>query len=116
MDTRIRSITVGIPVTDIGEATKWYRELFGAREELDPTPKIKEFELLADFWLQLVEADPERTFHPVVRIGVEDLQREHERLANRGIQTKPIEVVPGLIQYFDFEDPYGNSLSFYELL
>ncbi len=112
----IRSVTVGIAVSDLAEAIEWYRNLLGPREELDPVPKIKEFELIKDFWLQIVEVEPDREFPPIIRIGVDDLDHEYDRMFRLAIELEPIEEVPDLIRYFSFQDPYGNRLSCYQLL
>ncbi|MFQ5950547.1 MAG: VOC family protein [Candidatus Geothermarchaeales archaeon] len=116
MDGTIQSLTVGISVSDLAEVTECYRNLLGPRRELDPVPKIREFKLIEDFWLQLVEVKRGSKFSPVIRIGVDDLDRQHDRLSNLGIELGRIEEVPDLIRYFSLEDPYGNRLSYYELL
>ncbi len=114
VETRIRTITLGIPVHNLAEAIDWYRSLLGPREELDPYPGIKEFELLENFWLQLLETKDQGIF-PILRFGVDDADREHRRLSNLGIEVEPIQDEPTLLRYFGFRDPWGNRLYVYQL-
>ena len=36
--TRIKSFTVGLPVTELKRAVEWYRQLLGEVEEVNPAP------------------------------------------------------------------------------
>lgn len=50
------------------------------------------------------------------RIGVEDIERERDRLLRLGVPVQEIERVESVIAFCDFVDPYGNSLSLYQVL
>lgn len=53
MDETITSVTVGIPVPGLSEATEWYGRFLGPRPGITPAPGIREFETVPRFWLQL---------------------------------------------------------------
>ncbi len=36
----MKSVTIGIPVTNMDNATKWYRSLLGKVEEMNPAPGV----------------------------------------------------------------------------
>ena len=36
--TKVKTFTVGLPVTDLNSAIKWYRRLLGEIEEINPAP------------------------------------------------------------------------------
>jgi len=112
----IESVTVGLPVGDLEEASGWYGRAFDLAEpDLRPVEGVVEFQL-GPIWLQLGVASTERTgAEVVVRVGVADAAAEHARLRRLGIAAGPVERVPGAVDYFDFRDPYGNVLSFYSL-
>lgn len=52
----------------------------------------------------------------VTRFGVENVRKEHKRLASLGADVGVLEGVDDVLGYFDFVDPDGNLLSFYSLL
>lgn len=112
----ISSLTVGLPVADLREATEWYRAVFGSRPVLDPAPGVREFEVVPHTWLQLLASEQEVRSAFVVRIGVGDIEAEYERVRELGIDPSPIHTVSGVVRYFDFHDPYGNRLSFYQVI
>jgi hypothetical protein len=40
--TRVKTFTVGLPVTDLASAVEWYRRLLGEVEEVNPAPGVWE--------------------------------------------------------------------------
>jgi len=44
--TRIKSFTVGLPVTELKRAVEWYRQLLGEVEEVNPAPGVWEFQIV----------------------------------------------------------------------
>lgn len=116
MDDRIASMTVGLPVLELREATEWYRRLLGSRPEINPAPGVREFEIVPQFWLQLFVSQQVGESACVVRFGVSNIEAEHERIRELGAEPSPIETVPGVVRYFDFRDPYGNRLSCYQVV
>ncbi|MFK7815695.1 MAG: VOC family protein, partial [Gammaproteobacteria bacterium] len=55
--SEIKTVTIGLPVTDIVSATTWYRQLLGSVEEINPAPGVWEFCLTPTSWLQLFEVE-----------------------------------------------------------
>ena len=51
-----------------------------------------------------------------LQIEVRDLSRERERLRSTGIETTEINTVPGVISYFDLNDPDGNGMRWFQVL
>lgn len=114
MNTTISSLTVGIPVPDLPLAVAWYRRLLGPAEEIEPVPGV--CLVLPGVWLQLFEHGKSPPNPSIVRFETEDLQARREQALGLGVTVGEIESVPGAVRYFDFGDPFGNPLSFYELL
>src|SRR5882762_1082939 len=55
--TKIKSFTVGLPVTELKRAVEWYRQLLGEVEEVNPAPGVWEFQIVPSGWLQLFESE-----------------------------------------------------------
>jgi predicted enzyme related to lactoylglutathione lyase len=110
----VSSVTVGLPVGDLGRAVRWYQEVFGLGEpDLAPADGVLEFQV-GPVWLQLSAASPAPSATgTVTRFGVPDAGAERIRLARLGVAVGPLEHVPGAVDYFDFTDPDGNRLSLY---
>jgi predicted enzyme related to lactoylglutathione lyase len=52
----------------------------------------------------------------VLRLGVPDLEGVQRRVVSLGADPTAIRTVPGVVRCFDFRDPFGNRLSFYQVL
>ena len=113
--TRIKSLTVGLPVSDLSCAVEWYRRLLGEVEEINPAPGIWEFRITSSGWLQLFERKPEGSNPAVVLFESDDIEKSRMLAVSLGTDVGEIETVPEAVRYFDFRDPFGNPLSFYEL-
>lgn len=105
------SVTIGVPVSDLEAASRWYEQVFGKPHDIEPVPGIREFEV-AGTWIQLDEG-PAAGGNWTLRIGVADLSAERQRLEKLGVQLSGTRTVPGVISFFDFRDPDGNRLSCY---
>jgi len=116
MATRINSFTVGLPVAQLNQAVEWYRRLLGEVEEINPAPGVWEFQVVFSGWLQLFESEPDRANPAVVRFESDDLEASRMLAIRLGIDVGEIQTVPHVIRYFEFRDPFGNQLSFYELV
>ena len=110
----VTTVTVGLPVSDLGRAVEWYRSAFELPvAELEPVYGIVEFRL-GPVWLQLSEEPTTRSGAEVVtRIGVTDVAAQRERLLALGFHTSELHHVEGVIDYVNFVDPDGNALSLY---
>jgi predicted enzyme related to lactoylglutathione lyase len=110
----VSSVTVGLPVGDLGQAVRWYQEVFGLGEpDFAPADGVLEFQV-GPVWLQLSAAPvAPSAAGTVTRFGVADAGAERTRLARLGVAVGPLEHVEGAVDYFDFTDPDGNRLSLY---
>ncbi|EAC3780090.1 VOC family protein [Listeria monocytogenes] len=114
MALNAKSITIGLPVSDLEKSASWYEKLFMSDEKLTPVEGVVEYQI-GSVWIQLFE-EKINVSENVLRIGVEDLDVEFERLKKLGVITdEVIEDAPGIIRYFVFSDPDGNKVSFYWL-
>ena len=107
------SSTFCFSVSDLNASIDWYGSLLGNVEKLTPAEGVVEFQLNATTWLQLFEG-PTST-GAILRLEVSKIDQQHQRIQQLGVSATPIEVVPGVVSYFDFKDPDGNLLSFYQL-
>lgn len=114
--TKIKSFTVGLPVTELKRAVEWYRQLLGEVEEVNPAPAVWEFQIVPSGWLQLFESEINEPNQSVVRFESHDIEASRMLASSLSINVDQIETVPEAVRYFEFRDPFGNRLSFYELL
>ena len=112
----IKSFTIGLPVTDLGAAIEWYQRLLGNVKTINPAPGVWEFQIVPSGWLQLFESETSSQNVAVVRFESGDIEASRELALTLGTDVGEIETVPEAIRYFDFRDPFGNQLSFYEIL
>ena len=113
---QVKIFSVGLPVIDLNSAVDWYRRLLGEVEELNPAPGVWEFKIVPSGWLQLFESEINEPNQSVVRFESHDSEASRVLASSLSINVDQIETVPGTVKYFEFRDPFGNRLSFYELL
>lgn len=111
---KLTSVTIGVPVKNVDEASRWYERCLGLKDSIDPASDIREYELLPDCWLQLSEAATTTSEHCLL-LGVSDLEGERERLASLDVEIGDVQRVEGVIAFCDFKDPDGNNLSLYRV-
>ena len=114
--TKVKTFTVGLPVTDLNSAVEWYRRLLGEVEELNPARGVWEFQIVPSGGLQLFESEINEPNQSVVRFESHDIETSRMIASSLSINVDQIETVSGAVRYFEFRDPFGNRLSFYELL
>ena len=114
--TKVKTFTVGLPVTDLNSAVEWYRRLLGEVEEINPARGVWEFQIVPSGWLQLFESEINEANKSVIRFESHDIEASRMLASSLSINVNQIETVPGAVRYFEFRDPFGNRLSFYELL
>lgn len=112
---KINSVTVGLPVTNLVQAIDWYRQLLGKLEELNPAEGIWEVCVTPSFTLQLFELESEETSSKNVGFETSDIEASRTLVLSLGVMAGEIETVPDAVRYFEFSDPFGNLLSFYQL-
>jgi predicted enzyme related to lactoylglutathione lyase len=114
--TKIKSFTVGLPVTELKRAVEWYRQLLGEVEEVNPAPRVWEFQIVRSGWSQLFRSEINNPNLAVVRFESDDIEASRSQALSLGTDVGEIETVPEAVKYFEFRDPFGNQLSFYKLL
>ena len=110
----ILNTTLDLPVKNLTKAKEWYRQLFEYPPTTSPAPGVVQLEL-GPVWLQLHETGVS-SGDKALRLGIKELDKQHKRLRDAGLQIEDITLVPGVIRYFDFKDPDGNGLSLYQML
>lgn len=114
MSLNVKSITVGLPVSNLEKSASWYEKILMSDEKISPVEGIIEYQI-GSVWIQLFE-EKINVSENGLRLEVEDLDKEFERLKTLGVIVDEVMWdVPGIIRYFDFSDPDGNKLSFYWL-
>ncbi|EIM8285989.1 VOC family protein [Listeria monocytogenes] len=121
MTLNAKSITIGLPVSDLEKSASWYEKLLMSDEKLlmsdeklVPVEGVIEYQI-GSVWIQLFEEKINASKN-VLCLEAENLEVEFERLKKLGIITNEvIEELSGILRYFDFTDPDGNKLSFYWL-
>jgi predicted enzyme related to lactoylglutathione lyase len=112
---QITDFTVGLAVSDLPAARAWYEKVFELGDpSLLPMEGVAEYNL-GSFWLQLDSVEV-RESSTVLRLGVEDIDAEHARFAELGVDADEITRIPDLLSYFDFRDIDGNVLSLYQVV
>lgn len=116
MKNKINSVTVGLPVTDVNRAMDWYRRLLGELEEINPAEGVWEICITPTFTLQLFEMENKESSSINIGFETDDIELSHQLTLSLGVDVGEIETVPEAIRYFQFSDPFGNLLSFYQLI
>jgi lactoylglutathione lyase len=116
MQQTINSVTIGIVVKDVQEATRWYKTLLGEVETIEPAPGTMELKLTENTWLQLDDTSHPAAGGSIIRFETKDIDTMHQKVKNLVPDVDDIEFVEGVVRYFDFKDPVGNRLSYYQLL
>lgn len=116
MKQNIESTTIGIAVRDVEEATRWYKTLLGDVETMEPAPGVMELQLTENTWLQLDDTGDLKVGGSIIRLGTKDIDSIHKVVKKLMPDVGDIELVEGVIRYFDFKDLAGNRLSYYQLI
>ena len=116
MTQAVQSITIGIAVEDVNEAESWYKTLLGDVETIEPAPGTIELKLNENAWLQLDDTGYLKVGGSIIRLETQDIDAIHKKVKALKLNVGDIEFVEGVVRYFDFEDPAGNRLSYYQLL
>ena len=116
MTQDILSITIGIAVNDVQAAVQWYKTLLGNVETIEPAPGTIELRLSKNTWLQLDDTGDLSVGGSIVRLETQDIDAVHQKVRNFMSDVGDIQMVEGVIRYFDFKDIAGNRLSYYQLI
>ncbi len=111
-------ITVGVPVPDLERAVDWYTQVVGRPlETMTPMEGIMELQVAPGAWLQLFHESAE-TFEAsraVMRFKTEGIEQDAARLRAKDIEIGEITHIPGVVLFAEFNDPFGNPVSLYQL-
>jgi predicted enzyme related to lactoylglutathione lyase len=110
----VRETITVITVSDGAKSKEWYSRLFGKGPDLEPFPGNVEYKL-GGAWVQISKGNVKPSSWRF-EIAVYDLQRERERLRKAGISATEIQTSPGVISWFDLEDPDGNKMRWFQVL
>jgi len=104
----------GVAVTDFASSHGWYELLFGRPPDRFPTEDEAVWQL-TDTGLVYIVGDGKRAGHALLTLAVDDLDDHLAQLAQRGLQTGPIETEPGQFRRVVLADPDGNKISLFEV-
>ena len=116
MTQAVQSITIGIAVEDVNEAESWYKTLLGDVATMEPAPGTIELQLSENVWLQLDDTGYLKVGGSIIRLETQAIDSIHAKVKALKPDVGNIELVEGVVRYFDFEDPAGNRLSYYQIL
>ncbi|MDX2141693.1 MAG: hypothetical protein SF123_26635 [Chloroflexota bacterium] len=116
MTQAVQSITIGIAVKDINLAANWYKALLGDVETMEPAPGTIELQLSENTWLQLDDTGDLKVGGSIIRLETQDIDAIHTKVKALKSDVGDIVTVEGVVRYFDFEDPAGNRLSYYQVM
>lgn len=119
MINKINSISVGIGVKNVTEASDWYKSLLGEGVEMmEPSPGVIEIQLMENVWLQLDDTGYLKLGgeSSIIRLETSDIEQAHLNAKKLATSVEDIATVEGVVKYFDFQDPWGNRLSYYEVV
>lgn len=118
MKQKIETITIGVAVKNVKEATRWYKALLGDVESMEPEPGTVELKLTDTTWLQLDDTGYLKIGgrSSIIRFGTNDIDAAHALVKKLAAEVDDIETVEGVVSYFDFKDLAGNRLSYFQEL
>lgn len=112
-------MTLQLQVADIAAARDFYTALCGRPPGFEPHDDFLEWPVIPgqETWIQIVGTTDE----PVpcrnrVRFGVRDIAAARERLLGLGfgLEPTPIQTLPGIVSFLNFDDPWHNALGYYQ--
>ncbi len=109
-ESNLTSVVAVLPVSDHGEAVKWYQNWIGRAPDVEPVEGVAEWQLAENAWIQ-VAADPGSAGRTTAVVGVQDL--EAQRSACAAVAVAVGEVVDhGVVRTATAVDPAGNEIVF----
>lgn len=107
------SVTFQVKVPDFKKGLAWYIKLLGRKPNFIPHEGFIEWEISPYAWLQIGKGNPE--IGRPIRFGVEDIEKERDRIENElNVKVSKIILVPGVVLWCDFSDPFGNKLGLFQ--
>lgn len=112
-----KGFTLQVYVSDIGKARPWYEKLLGRTPDSEPFREFLEWEIVPDFWFQVVEKKGIRIprHNRRMRFGVSNIDEACARIAERMVvKVTEVESLPRVVKWCNFEDPWGNKLGLFQ--
>lgn len=110
----ISYVFAGLIVRNRDEAVVWYQRLLGRPPDMLPNDAEAAWQLTENSSVYLL-ADAGRAGGGVLTLIVADLDATRMHVAERGILTEDIQVIPGAGRKATFDDPDGNTIALVEL-
>ncbi len=110
----VREAITVIKVSDLQRSREWYAKLFGKGHDLEPFPGNVEFGV-GGAWVQISSGRVQPSTWSL-HLEVRDVSRERDRLRGTAIEATEVSGVPGVISFFDLNDPDGNSIRCFQVL
>ena len=104
-------------VGDVQRARSFYVSLFGGPPQFEPHEDFLEWRvgLQGETWFQVVAVTGAvRPLLNRLRFRVEHLAAVRGAVLASGTDASPITTLPGVVRWFDFADPWGNQLGYFE--
>jgi catechol 2,3-dioxygenase-like lactoylglutathione lyase family enzyme len=115
---KVKGISIGIGVKNAREALIWYKQILGDVEVVEPVPGLFELKLTETTWLQLDDTGYLELGgkSAIIRFETESIENAYDLTKKITSDVEEINVVEGVVKYFDFKDPSGNMLSFVQVV
>ena len=107
----INYVFTGIAVSNYNLALAWYERFFGRPPAAIVTENEAMWQVADAGWIYVV-GDANRSGKALLTLLVDNLDGYVAEFNGRGIETSPINIVPGLHRKAVIIDPEGNMISF----
>ena len=111
----ISVVLTSLYVRDLPAAAAWYATLFGRAPDSAPHPRCREWEVVPNARVQVLQAPEERPASAVAFV-VADVGRERERLLGAGAAIGAVVEYPGFVRVVEVADPDGNIVTLVQAL
>ncbi|HEY3190585.1 MAG TPA: VOC family protein [Solirubrobacteraceae bacterium] len=112
---RPTSVTIGVPAADVVAARDWYARVLGRPPDHEAAPHVFDWVLVDRVHLQLFADEPSGDGQ-TLRLGVDDLDAAIAVLREAGAGVGPRHEYGDWVAFCEFDDPFGNRLSLYQVL
>lgn len=111
----VRGFTVALRVGDTAQALRFYGFVFGRGPDFSPHDDFHEWQLCTGGWLQLATEEPDpQPSGTRIRFDVPDIHAAARRLRGYGIAVEEPTMLPGVVIFTNFTDPWDNPLGLYQ--
>ena len=111
----ISTVLASLYVRDLSAAADWYATLFGRGADHSPHPHCREWEVVPDTRVQILQAPDERA-PAAVAFVVADVSQERDRLFRAGATVDAAVEYAGFVRTVEVRDPEGNTITLVQSL